>query len=243
MAISRRALLVAIGGLAGAGATLRMATESARRRHVAGWVDPLSGVTSATDLGVEYLSRFPDEASRNALLARLQGLVPAASLLASDGDDAPLRARVRQDFVDGDLVRLGGWRLSRTELRLCALAALEYGDLTGTRGVFTPLEASGSETVHWTGASSSLVLPATPEALQFRVRSGAGQSPHVTIHLNGEIVDERQLMGEEWVMVRYPARPDNPHTSLDLTAVPPWRPANDFRTLGVAIDRVWGDAA
>ena len=241
MALSRRTLLLGIGGVAGGGAALRMLTRSAQTRRVAGWVHPLSGVASATNLGVEYLARCPDEGDRSTLLAHLQGLVPVSSLLGSERGDAPLRERIRQDFADGDLVRLGGWRLSRTEVRLCGLAALDYGEATGTRGVFTPLETGGADIVHWTGASSSLVLPARMEALQFRLRSGAARSAHVTIRLDGETVDERQLVGDEWVSVRYPARPDHPNASLELTTIPAWRPANDFRTLGVAIDRVWGE--
>jgi hypothetical protein len=40
-----------------------------------------------------------------------------------------LRARIRQDFADGRIGVVDGWRLSLTELRLCTLAALLEGRL------------------------------------------------------------------------------------------------------------------
>ena len=63
-------------------------------------------------LGRAYLRRYPDEGSQR----RLVELVPA---------DPVLRARqVRADFAAGRVVTLGGWVLSRTECRYCALHAL-----------------------------------------------------------------------------------------------------------------------
>lgn len=82
------------------------------RNHV-----QLSDPGSTTDgryvaLGRAYLQRYPDE----ALQSRLSRLVPA---------DPVLRSRqVRDDFVTGQVVTLGGWILSRTECRFCALHVL-----------------------------------------------------------------------------------------------------------------------
>lgn len=65
-------------------------------------------------LGRAYLQRYPEEASQY----QLARLVPA---------DAGLRAhQVRADFVAGEWVTLGGWVLSRTECRYCALHALAH---------------------------------------------------------------------------------------------------------------------
>jgi hypothetical protein len=36
--------------------------------------------------------------------------------------------RVRQDFTEEDLVVIGGWRLSRTEVMLAVLADRTFGD-------------------------------------------------------------------------------------------------------------------
>jgi hypothetical protein len=62
-------------------------------------------------LGKAYLIEFPLE--RQAL-SGLMGRFSAAGL-----DDA-----VRGDFAEGRTVLLDGWRLSRTEARLCAAIAL-----------------------------------------------------------------------------------------------------------------------
>ena len=74
-----------------------------------------SGTTATTRhaaLGRAYLRRYPDEAFQR----RLATLVPG---------DPVLRARqVRADFAAGKVVSLGGWVLSRTECRYCALHAL-----------------------------------------------------------------------------------------------------------------------
>jgi hypothetical protein len=64
-------------------------------------------------LGRAYLQRHPEEAQ-----CQLAKLVPA---------DPGLRTRqVRADFVAGECVTLGGWILSRTECRYCALHALAH---------------------------------------------------------------------------------------------------------------------
>jgi len=48
-----------------------------------------------------------------------------------DGTPAELRdalaARIRQDYVHGDMVDLSGWQLARTSAELCALAASMTG--------------------------------------------------------------------------------------------------------------------
>jgi hypothetical protein len=65
--------------------------------------------------------------------ARLVTLIGAASSTAltpiSAITDEALRAgleeKIRTDFIAGDLVAVGGWLLSITEARLCALVSLE----------------------------------------------------------------------------------------------------------------------
>jgi hypothetical protein len=63
-------------------------------------------------LGQAYLQHHPDEASQS----RLARLVPA--------DPVHRASLVRADFAAGKVVTLGGWVLSRTECRYCALQAL-----------------------------------------------------------------------------------------------------------------------
>ena len=73
---------------------------------------------SAALLGAAYLTRFPAERDRE----RLMDLVfPEAT---SEGS---LQERIRLDFTVGRTVKLDGWVLSVTELRYCALTALQFG--------------------------------------------------------------------------------------------------------------------
>jgi hypothetical protein len=81
---------------------------------------------SARVIARAYLATAPREAAPDVLLAELSatlGLSPAR--LAAGADGAALAARVRQavreDFAAGRIVRLEGWLLSVTELRICAL--------------------------------------------------------------------------------------------------------------------------
>ena len=76
---------------------------------------------SARAVGRVYLEATPAEASLATLLERLD-----CEALSRDPGDAraELRARHRRDFREGRTVTLDGWLLSRTEARLCAVAAL-----------------------------------------------------------------------------------------------------------------------
>jgi hypothetical protein len=76
-------------------------------------------------IGQEYLQVVPTE--RNLQL--LQDLISSACGQPVFGLDAQklrehLRLRTRQDFEEGDVIKIHGWMLSITEARLCALAAL-----------------------------------------------------------------------------------------------------------------------
>jgi hypothetical protein len=74
---------------------------------------------SAAQVGRAYLDSFPSEGAP-ALLLELLDPPPGFS-------GAPLRrwaaTAVRRDFESSDTVALGGWRLARTEARLCGLVA------------------------------------------------------------------------------------------------------------------------
>jgi hypothetical protein len=113
MKLSRRSTLgacaTALAGWLSAGAAVRLwAARPAGR----GTDSEKTAAARHVGLGLAYLRRYPDEASQ-VLLA---GLVPS---------DPVLRARqVRADFTAGQVVSLGGWVLSRTECRYCALHAL-----------------------------------------------------------------------------------------------------------------------
>jgi hypothetical protein len=80
----------------------------------------------ARPVGEAYLRRHPEERSGDGLVAALLG---DASTPPPDAT-AALAAAIRADFASGRVVPLRGWRLSRTECRLAALAAL-CGDRGG----------------------------------------------------------------------------------------------------------------
>ena len=93
-----------------------------------------SDPVSAAVVGQQYLNRFPDEANADRLVQLLErrgraapGSADGGSVthLSESGFAGDLQAAVRLDFQEGRTIDLDGWILARTELRLCALAALE----------------------------------------------------------------------------------------------------------------------
>jgi len=79
---------------------------------------------AAAHVGRRYLENTPSERSEQRLWERVLDTPPGDS--AASIQQITDRARVRRelDFREGDLVAIDGWLLSRTEARLCALAAL-----------------------------------------------------------------------------------------------------------------------
>jgi hypothetical protein len=74
----------------------------------------------ARPVGDAYLRMHPEERSGDALVA---GLLGDAAGVSGDATSIVVE-RIRSDFERGRVVDLKGWRLSRTECRLAALAAL-----------------------------------------------------------------------------------------------------------------------
>jgi hypothetical protein len=132
MSVSRRFVLIAAAAALGfstpsIGAAAEAARETALRLRA--MMRPRS---SARAVGLAYLARYPEEADAALLTRRLLaglGQEPETARL----DDRALRrrvaARVSADFAEGRTASLDGWLLSRTEARLCALAALPPGTL------------------------------------------------------------------------------------------------------------------
>ncbi len=87
-------------------------------------------VEKAQKIGLLYISESPAlqgqtyEQLTELLLERLQ--LSQGDITAENMDliDARMKAAVHRDFMDEDVVLLRGWMLSRTELILCALAAI-----------------------------------------------------------------------------------------------------------------------
>lgn len=84
---------------------------------------------SARIVGREYLRVVPAEASRGVLTARVAERLPGGLRTVDTAPDSRLHELLLhstvRDFEDERTVELRGWLLSRTEARLCALAALD----------------------------------------------------------------------------------------------------------------------
>ena len=93
--------------------------------RLAGWGAQSDDVTT---IGRAYLEGQPEEADRDTLtrlLATSLNLFPYG--MSDDELRQRSRAQIERDFADADTLTVQGWILSRTELRLCALAALLHG--------------------------------------------------------------------------------------------------------------------
>ena len=118
--------LLSLGALGASPGTAWAASSTTPHDPVASTLSRLLGhPESAVVVGRAYLLIAPDAREP----ARLIDLLSAScDGLALDADLDTLRPRlgrrIRQDFAEGRVVDVDGWRLSLTEARLCGLAAL-----------------------------------------------------------------------------------------------------------------------
>lgn len=131
--IGRRGFIATALGLAAATVTARF---DLTRRAIGG--DPatdgerlaraFASPESAAELGHAYLATVPAERSRALLVDRIAAALPNGYSVVHTGDDATLLSllaqRFQDDFKAGDTVTVDGWVVSRTQARLCGLAAL-----------------------------------------------------------------------------------------------------------------------
>jgi hypothetical protein len=126
----RRFLHAAALGAAGAaaGATGWLARPRSRAQMLAHPVllELLGDVDSVRAVGLTYRHSFPHEQTSQALERALLRSVGPAARLSDRLLRARVDARVQADFDTGDVVQIGGWILSRTEARQCALFTLLY---------------------------------------------------------------------------------------------------------------------
>jgi hypothetical protein len=94
----------------------------------------LAHLDSALVVGREYLRAHPEERDASRLA---EALGSRRGVRALDCTGPALRRaldrRSRRDYAEGDVVVLRGWMLSRTEARLCGLAALLLRPAGGDR--------------------------------------------------------------------------------------------------------------
>jgi hypothetical protein len=116
-----------LGLLAGERRSLRHASSQRRPITHAAVVRLFDHLESARVIGRTYLQRYPHEASVLELETRLAHSLNDRPIGHHAGRAAlagMLAETIRKDFAADRIVTLHGWVLSRTEARLCALAAL-----------------------------------------------------------------------------------------------------------------------
>lgn len=107
----------------------RVLIETLPREPLASRLTGLLGdLDSARVVGRAYVRATSAEATSQALVDAIAAGVPGGRDVIRATSPADLRrlilARVRQDFVDDDVVTLDGWIVSKTEGRLCALTLM-----------------------------------------------------------------------------------------------------------------------
>jgi hypothetical protein len=129
----RRQLLavLALGGAACAGWAGRARAwlaPAARHQQGVALLAAFSRPESAAAVGRAYLSGHPADADEIRLAADLADALRSRGCDPLTAPPARLRAaiadQIRADFASGQVVSVEGWVLSRSEARLCALAAL-----------------------------------------------------------------------------------------------------------------------
>jgi hypothetical protein len=93
----------------------------------------LSDQPGAAQIGQLWQSKIGDAMNARNVAARVaKRLHPYGWKPGVDAETAheALAARVRRDFVAGDMVDIEGWQLSRTSAELCLLAALHFAPET-----------------------------------------------------------------------------------------------------------------
>ncbi|MGH3034538.1 MAG: hypothetical protein ACRDON_08280 [Gaiellaceae bacterium] len=126
----RRTFLLGAAGLGlslawrSLGAWPFLGTSASRSERLAGL---LNHEESARIVGREYLRLVPAEASRGVLTSRVVERLPGGFRTMDAVSDDRLRELLLrstlEDFEEERIVELRGWVLSRTEARLCGLAA------------------------------------------------------------------------------------------------------------------------
>ena len=120
--LSRRSLLLALASIVVVPKRADGTAKSMVVDDVKSW---LGG--EALLVGQRYLQLQSAEANLDVLAALLLERLQSAALRDLQHD---FSLAVQEDFGRGDVVHLDGWMLSRTEVRLCALAYLAERETT-----------------------------------------------------------------------------------------------------------------
>lgn len=237
MQTDRRGFLLGLGALTGTAAGLGLPLVGCGGRHGTAAIDRLTTAIAeaaeAESLGIEYLHRYPEESDLGELQTIFLSSLPSPRE-AADPVDA-LHQRIVRDFDEGATLRFGDWQLSRSELRLYAVSALRRREARPHyKEGFFPIERDGRVRYRWTGPSALLDVMSSQGDLDVRLRAVAPTAQTVTLRSSGIMINEITLQQGGWAQMEY--HPPEGTSRLTLDVTPPWRPLNDFRTLGVQ----WG---
>lgn len=123
--ITRRGFLYAAGA---AGVIAAVGVALVRFRDpwpVDAFVELLDDPEAARLLGQAWTTHAPQEVRASHLIAALRrDLGLDSSSVTPDQLPSVVAERIRSEYADGHVGRIGNWVLSDTEIRLCALAAL-----------------------------------------------------------------------------------------------------------------------
>lgn len=231
MPIGRRAFLISAAMSTGAGlggcwlATLRP------DEALTGVAREIASAPGLLDLGTEQLFRQPEEATVDALVAALLDGLPPGQVPAA------LEEQIGADFDAERVSDMGGWLLARTELRLCALAALLAGDDPMTPSGLFSLVASSAPPHRWTTPVLRLSIDAAVGRITIPLRNPAPFERRVDVSLHGRPADQLLLPPvSPWNQVSYSLGVSAGRArALDFTVSPPWQPPDDYRTIGLAL--------
>ena len=120
--VSRRGFLVSVVG-GGAALSIVVLRGGRNKRIVLELKDVLDGGPSTELIGRQYLRKIPAERDPALLTELIFSSFEWSAFLQTDARIL-IRDRVKQDFAEDRVVRLGHWMLSQTESRLCALTFL-----------------------------------------------------------------------------------------------------------------------
>lgn len=126
--ISRRRLLVAsLAVLLGPAAYSLRPFDEQIELSLISLARQLAELGPMRTIGLEYLSSQRTAPIRSQLLESLEQNVSAARRGADSGASIPqlIALMIRDDFRNDQIVEVANWWLSRTEVQLCALAALD----------------------------------------------------------------------------------------------------------------------
>ena len=120
--ISRRGFLVSVVG-GGAALAIVVFRGGRNERIVLELKEVLDFGPSTELIGRQYLRKTPSEKDPALLTESIFSSFEWSAFLETDVRIL-IRDRVKQDFAEERVVRLGHWMLSQTEARLCALTLL-----------------------------------------------------------------------------------------------------------------------